>query len=96
MSRYELGAEAERRGYKTGVELGVQTGVFAEYALKTWPSCQTYYLVDIWRTQENYVGECGTWCWFGRERLGMLQCAVRYRAFLQFCVLGSQYMQDIR
>ncbi|KAG2437354.1 hypothetical protein HXX76_006009 [Chlamydomonas incerta] len=55
MTRYDLGAEAERRGYKTGVELGVQTGVFAEHALRTWPSCVTYYLVDIWKTQENYV-----------------------------------------
>ena len=41
-------------GFKVGVELGVQRGGYALHMLNTWPSCQRYYLVDLWAPQENY------------------------------------------
>lgn len=44
----------ESYGLKTGVELGVQHGNFAEKMLTVWKSCEKYYLVDIWQMQENY------------------------------------------
>eukprot|EP00798_Chlamydomonas_sp_ICE-L_P007720 gene7720-891_t len=42
-------------GFKVGVELGVQRGHYANHILHHWPSCEKYYLVDLWAQQENYV-----------------------------------------
>lgn len=53
--RQELGTLLEAMGgFRTGVELGVQAGGFAETTLKAWKSCTKYYLVDIWAHQEHY------------------------------------------
>jgi hypothetical protein len=45
----------EKAGFKVGAELGVQQGLFAEHILKHWPSCTTFYLIDIWAQQKNYI-----------------------------------------
>ena len=37
-----------------GVEVGVQQGYFAETVLREWTG-EHYYLVDVWKHQENYV-----------------------------------------
>jgi hypothetical protein len=39
---------------KSGIEVGVQEGKFAEYILQNWTSCESYKLVDIWARQEDY------------------------------------------
>ncbi len=44
----------QERGFKYGVEVGVQNGNFAVDNLKIWTSVQNYYLVDMWQRQENY------------------------------------------
>jgi len=54
-TRYEFGPMMEARGGKVGAELGVKQGSFATATLEGWPSCEKYYLIDIWETQENYV-----------------------------------------
>jgi hypothetical protein len=56
--REELGAllELEAPG-GSGVELGVQRGVFARATLSGWPSCARYVLVDLWAPLENYVDQ---------------------------------------
>lgn len=54
-TRNDLGDLYESRGYKHGVELGVQKGRYAEHILKHWPSCESYLLVDLWQHQENYL-----------------------------------------
>ena len=49
-SRDEFGALLAREGKHTGVELGVQAGVFASITLRGWGSaCTSYSLVDVWR-----------------------------------------------
>ena len=55
MVREELGARLQERGYKTGVELGVQSGVFAKAILSRWQAAERYVLVDVWRQLDNYV-----------------------------------------
>ena len=45
----------EERVFTVGAELGVQIGIFAEKNLKRWSTCQTYYLIDLWKHQENYT-----------------------------------------
>lgn len=44
----------QERGFKVGAELGVQIGVFAEKNLNKWKTCEKYYLIDLWKHQENY------------------------------------------
>ncbi|GBG00585.1 hypothetical protein Rsub_13297, partial [Raphidocelis subcapitata] len=49
--RSDLARLVEERGFKVGAELGVQRGIFAAAMLRNWPSCEKYYLVDIWAQQ---------------------------------------------
>ena len=53
-SRNTMGSFLESLGLKSGAEIGVQRGKFAERTLKAWPSCQKYYLIDCWQEQPNY------------------------------------------
>jgi predicted O-methyltransferase YrrM len=53
-NRNELGALLESRGLQTGAEVGVQTGYFSQIVLNNWPSCTKFYLIDLWKHQENY------------------------------------------
>jgi hypothetical protein len=55
MGRGNIGKILEDEGFTTGIELGVQRGLFARETLESWPSIKTYYLVDAWRKIENYV-----------------------------------------
>ena len=52
--RDEIGALLEEHGLKSGVEVGVQQGVFSRIILSQWKSCRSYKLVDIWEHQHNY------------------------------------------
>jgi hypothetical protein len=40
---------------ETFIEVGVQTGFFADRIIKTWPSLKKYYGIDLWRQQQNYI-----------------------------------------
>lgn len=53
--REVLGEIAEHLGFNTGVEVGVQKGLFAVDILRIWESCQEYVLVDLWAHQDNYI-----------------------------------------
>lgn len=53
-TRDELGTLLENEGMKTGVEIGVQRGLFSEKMLSEWKGCEKYYLVDVWKQQESY------------------------------------------
>lgn len=44
----------ERLKFKTGIEVGVQRGIFAKKILSTWKSCEEYKLVDLWGREANY------------------------------------------
>jgi Methyltransferase domain len=39
---------------QTGAEVGVQAGGMREFTLRHWPSCTQFYLVDLWKHQDNY------------------------------------------
>jgi len=52
--RNDLGAILQQENKTTGVELGVQSGVFARTILSQWISCNEYHLVDLWAQQDNY------------------------------------------
>ena len=53
-TRDELGSLLESLEFHTGVELGVQRGVFAKSMLDQWKSATEYVLVDLWGHQANY------------------------------------------
>jgi hypothetical protein len=53
-TRAHLGPYLESHKFETGAELGVQNGLFSFEILKKWPSCKKFYLIDIWKPQENY------------------------------------------
>ncbi len=53
-NRRDLGEVCEVEGFRRGLELGVQRGIFAKETLSRWPSCEEYHLVDLWAPQENY------------------------------------------
>jgi hypothetical protein len=44
----------QEKGLTVGAELGVQWGRRSDYFLSIWSSCNTFYLVDVWKQQENY------------------------------------------
>ncbi|KAK3265050.1 hypothetical protein CYMTET_26243 [Cymbomonas tetramitiformis] len=50
-----LGKLLQARGYKTGLEVGVQEARFSEILLRSWPSAEKFYLLDAWTYQKNYV-----------------------------------------
>ncbi|CAB9506947.1 expressed unknown protein [Seminavis robusta] len=53
-TRQDIALVLEQMNFTTGIEIGVQQGLFAEYNLKFWPSCRKYKLVDLWKQQPNY------------------------------------------
>ena len=53
-TRYDLPQILNEEGFEVGAELGVQAGRFAEHILKNWVKGKKYYLVDVWKQQENY------------------------------------------
>lgn len=53
-SRNQLGFILEAEGFKTGIELGVQRGLYSNTILSHWKSAELYVLVDLWAKQENY------------------------------------------
>lgn len=53
-TRNNLAGILEMEKLTSGVELGVQSGNFARHNLKSWPSCKSYLLVDLWAHQEHY------------------------------------------
>ena len=52
--RGHLGGLMEYKGFRTGAEVGVQTGRNAFSLLRSWISCDTFFLIDLWGHQENY------------------------------------------
>jgi hypothetical protein len=53
-SRDQIGGLLESRGLQTGAEVGVQAGGMSDWTLSRWPSCTKFYLIDLWKHQENY------------------------------------------
>ena len=53
--RNEFGALLEKFQFKTMIEIGVQSGLFADELLSNWPSFEQYFGVDPWIQQKNYV-----------------------------------------
>lgn len=51
-TRYDIARLCEEEGLHIGVELGVQNGNFAHQNLLNWPSCERYYMVDLWAPLE--------------------------------------------
>ena len=59
--REHLGNLLAVEGLKHGVEVGVKDGLFASSLLQRWGSqCKSYLLVDLWRSQANYVDSATT------------------------------------
>lgn len=54
-SRREIATVLESLKMRTGAELGVKIGTFAEHNLNHWKSCSKYYLIDLWGEQVNYA-----------------------------------------
>lgn len=52
--RSHLGHLLESERKRSGVELGVQRGMFASEILSLWPSAKRYVLVDLWSMQSHY------------------------------------------
>jgi hypothetical protein len=51
-TRYDIARLCEKEGLTIGVELGLQNGNFAHQNLLNWPSCERYYMVDLWAPLE--------------------------------------------
>ena len=59
--REHLGNLLAVEGLKHGVEVGVKDGLFASSILSRWGSqCKSYLLVDLWKSQANYVDSATT------------------------------------
>ena len=54
-NRDDFGLMLESLKFKSMIEIGVQTGGFANRVLSKWPSFQNYYGIDPWEQQKNYV-----------------------------------------
>ena len=53
-SRDNFASILQTLNFTIGAELGVQSGLYSEQILRHWPSCTLFYLIDIWKPQENY------------------------------------------
>lgn len=53
--RYQFGIMLEQLKFKSMIEIGVQSGVFANEVLSKWPSFEQYFGIDLWAEQKNYV-----------------------------------------
>jgi hypothetical protein len=54
-ARHEFGGFLEtQKNLKVGAEIGVQQGEFSHMMLSKWSHCTDYYLVDVWKHQDNY------------------------------------------
>ena len=51
----DLSSLLEKLGYKSMIEIGVKHGDFAVAILKSWPSFEHYFGVDVWAELTNYV-----------------------------------------
>jgi hypothetical protein len=56
-TRDEMAKLLESEGFRVGAEVGVQHGTFAQTTLSHWPSCERYYLIDVWAQQTKYVDQ---------------------------------------
>jgi len=54
-NRHDLGDILFEEGKTKGVELGVQQGKYASRILEKWKNCGEYVLVDLWKSQDNYL-----------------------------------------
>ena len=54
MDRDDLAALFGKLGYRVGVELGVETGKYAEVLLRGNPNLMDLYLVDAWKAYDGY------------------------------------------
>lgn len=54
--RNDLGDYLQLYGtnFKTGVEIGVQEGIFSQTLLSSWKNCKKFYLVDVWKHLDHY------------------------------------------
>jgi hypothetical protein len=52
--REDFGSFFEKVGYKTAVEIGVQSGRYAEVLIRNWPSLEAYFGIDPYAFQKNY------------------------------------------
>ena len=62
-TRNAMGTILEAEQAQVGVELGVQTGLFAATTLQHWTCNKKYYLVDIWAPLENYLDKANVGKW---------------------------------
>lgn len=53
-NRDEMGDLLQEYNFKSGIEVGVKQGNYAEILLSKWTSCTNYKLVDLWKHQTNY------------------------------------------
>lgn len=53
-SRDEIGMLLENEKLESGIEVGVQIGIYANTLLGKWNSCKTYVMIDPWLQQKNY------------------------------------------
>ncbi|KAK3252098.1 hypothetical protein CYMTET_38591 [Cymbomonas tetramitiformis] len=47
-SRGQVPALLNEEGFKVGVELGVDSGMFSKFILMHWKTCEKHYMVDLW------------------------------------------------
>jgi hypothetical protein len=52
--RYQFGILLEQFKFKSMIEIGVQSGTFANECLSKWPSFEQYFGIDLWAEQKNY------------------------------------------
>lgn len=53
-SRNEIGILLENEKFESGIEVGVQSGIYSDILISKWISCKTYVMIDPWLKQKNY------------------------------------------
>jgi predicted O-methyltransferase YrrM len=54
LTRDELVYILRNESFKTGAEVGVQTGAYSQYLLSNWPTCTEFHCIDLWTQQKHY------------------------------------------
>lgn len=53
-SRDEISLLLQKEKFASGIEIGVQSGIYSDILLSKWNCCSTYVMVDPWLKQKNY------------------------------------------
>lgn len=89
-TREEIGSLLENEKFESGIEIGVQSGVYSNSIISKWNSCKTYVMVDPWLQQKNYDDAANVENELQNQRfISSMNVVNRYSSRVEFFILRT-------